>query len=314
MNSNTPQTNIGYYPGCSGLGTSKEYDASTRAVCKTLSVPLVDINDWNCCGSTPAHTVDYSLSAALSIRNFVQAGKQGLHNIATPCPSCLKNLHNSLHVLTDQELKEKTEYLLGYPIPPKESDNYSVRSVLQVLYEEIGLDAIKDKVKKPLSGLKVVPYYGCLMTRPASMNFDNTENPISMDKILEACGAEVLPFPLKVECCGAAFGIPKREVVTRLSGKLIDLADQLGAHCIVVACPLCQMNLDLRQEEINKFNNRNFKMPVIYFTQLMGKAFGIDDSELGFDMLAVDPSSAFKSAQSVAAEQKLAAENTGGKK
>lgn len=307
--------NLGYYPGCSGLGTSKEYDKSTRAVCGALSIPITDINDWNCCGSTPAHTVDHSLSGALSLRNFVQAGKQGISNITTPCPSCLKNLHNSLETLNNPNMRDQVEDLLGYKVPERPESPYTISSVLQVIYEEIGLDAVKAKVTNPLEGLKVVPYYGCLMTRPASMNFDSPENPVSMDKILEACGAEVLPFPLKVECCGAAFGIPRKDVVAKLSGKLLDLADSLGAHCIAVACPLCQMNLDLRQGQVNSALSRDFKIPVIYFTQLMGKAFGLPDSALGFDMLAVDPALAFKAAEKERAKKQDAVNaKAGGKK
>lgn len=278
------QISIGFYPGCSGLGSSVEYDKSTRAVCEALGVILREIPDWTCCGSTPAHTVDYALSTALAARNFAQAEIAGLEDLTTPCPSCLKNMKSALHHLEDPLMRERVEALLERPL----LFPHSVRSVLQVLVEDVGLDAIKARVVRPLNGLKVVPYYGCLMNRPArDMKFDDPENPMAMDNLLSALGAEVLPYPFKVECCGASYGIPCRKVVTRLSGKLLDMADHLGAEAVVAACPLCQMNLDLRQGQINSANRASYNIPVPYFTQLMGWAFGIDDKALGFDKLNV---------------------------
>ena len=283
--------NFAYFPGCSGLGTSLEYEQSTRDVCKALDVVLTDIPDWNCCGSTPAHTVDHVLSAALSARVFAQAEVVGLSDVITPCPSCLKNLHNAVHHMEDPLFKARVEALTERPL----NRPHSVKSVLQVLVEDVGYECIRGRVRRSLKGMKVVPYYGCLMTRPGdSMKFDNPENPTTLDRLLEALGAEVLPFPLKVECCGASFGIPARNVVPRLSGKILDLAAGLGADAIVVACPLCQMNLDLRQGQINAANGTSHKIPVPYFTQLMGYAFGLGDNRLGFDKLAVNVAPAFE--------------------
>ncbi len=280
---------IGYYPGCSGLGTSMEYEASTRAVCRALDVNLQEIPDWSCCGSTPAHTVDYALSGALAARNFAQAETAGITDVITPCPSCLKNLRNALDHMHDPLFNARVEALTLRPLQME----HSVKSVLQVIVEDVGLDAVKARVRRPLTGLKAVPYYGCLMTRPASMNFDDPENPVSLDRLLEALGAEVLPFPLKVECCGASFGIPRRDVVTRLSGKLVGLAAELGADVMVAACPLCQMNLDLRQGQINHAGGTRHAMPVPYFTQLMAYAFGLTDAETAFNKLAVNVNPAF---------------------
>lgn len=277
---------LGYYPGCSGLGTSMEYDRSTRAVCKSLSVPLEDVADWNCCGSTPAHTVDHGLSTALSARNFAQAEDQGLDHLVTPCPSCLKNLRTALVRMEDEAFKKKAEALMDRSLKRE----HTVRSVLQVLAEDLPEGTIAGKVSRLLTGLKVVPYYGCLMNRPADlMRFDDVENPTSMDRLMETLGATVLPFPLKVECCGASMGIPRNDAVTRLSSKLLNLAASLGAEAIVVACPLCQMNLDLRQGQINDANGTKHNIPVFYYTQLLGLALGLPEAELGFDKLAVDP-------------------------
>ncbi len=286
---------IGYYPGCSGLGTSQEYEASTRAVCGALGIMLQEIPDWTCCGSTPAHTVDHVLSTALAVRNFAQAETAGIGNVITPCPSCLKNLKNALGNMEDPLFAARVNALTERPL----AKAHTVKSVLQVIVEDLGLDAVKEKVRRPLKGLKLVPYYGCLMTRPADqMGFDDPENPTSMDRLLEALGAEVLPFPLKVECCGASFGIPRRDVIVRLSGKLLSLAKSLGADAVVAACPLCQMNLDLRQSQIDT----GLHMPVPYFTQLLGWSLGLDEKTLGFDKVAVPLAPAFESMRRRAAE------------
>ena len=280
-----------YFPGCSGLGTSLEYENSTRAVCRSLGITLTEIPDWNCCGSTPAHTIDHVLSAALSARVFAQAETAALDNVVTPCPSCLKNLHNALHHMEDPLFSARVEALTERPLQRR----HSLQSVLQVMVEDVGCESIKALVRRPLKGMKVVPYYGCLMTRPGdSMKFDNPENPTSLDRLIEALGAEVIPFPLKVECCGASFSIPARNVIPRLSGKILSLAVELGADAVVVACPLCQMNLDLRQGQINAANGTRYTIPVPYFTQLMSYAFGQNDNYAGFDKLAVNVKPAFE--------------------
>lgn len=281
---------FGYFPGCSSQGTSLEYDISTRAVCKALDIALTDIPDWNCCGSTPAHTVDQTLAAALSARNFAQAETSGISDVLTPCPSCLKSLRNCLHHRQDAEFAASVDALTERPLERE----HSIKSVLQVIVEDVGPEAVKSRVRRSLKGLRVVPYYGCLMTRPASvMRFDDPENPTSLDRLLEALGAEVLPFPLKVDCCGASFAIPDRKVVPRLSGRILDMAAELGADAIVVACPLCQMNLDLRQGQNNARNGTRHNIPVPYFTQLMSYAFGLEDRDTAFDKLAVDVARAF---------------------
>jgi len=293
-----------YYPGCSGQGTSIEYDSSTRAICKALGIELVDIPDWSCCGSTPAHTVDHVLSAALSARNIHQAEQlENVQGILTPCPSCLTNLKTASHRMRDPEFKAKVTPLLDGPC----RNDLPIMSVLQVLFEQLGPAAVKARVTNPLKGLKVAPYYGCIMNRPPEiMDFDDCENPIAMDRLMEAVGAEVMPFPLKVECCGASFGVTKNKVVTQLSGKLLDVAEDCGASSMVTACPLCQMNLDLRQDQINRANGSKHKMPIFYYTQLIGMALGMNGSNLMLNKLCVNPSKvirAMKASQTAAASQ-----------
>jgi len=279
-----------YYPGCSGLGTSAEYDRSTRAVCRALGIDLVDIPDWSCCGSTPAHTVDHVLSCALSARNIAQAESLDAAGIITPCPSCLTNLKTAGHRMRDEAFKGRIESLLGHPV----ENRLPVMSVLQLLAETIGPDGLAGKVVRPLTGLRLAPYYGCIMNRPPEvMEFDDCENPVAMDRLMAALGADVAPFPLKVECCGASFGVARRDVVTKLSGKLLDAAGDVGAHAMVTACPLCQMNLDLRQGQVNAANNTRHCMPVFYYTQLIGKALGLGDESLMLDKLVVSPARVF---------------------
>ncbi len=277
---------VAYYPGCSGQGTSLEYDRSTRAVCAAVGLELVDVPDWSCCGSSPAHTVNHVLSAALSARNLDLAHSLGLDVVATPCPSCLTNLRNAALEMEDEAFRDTVNALLDRPY----AGRVDPQSVLQVLVEQVGVDEVARRVTRPLTGLRVACYYGCIMNRPPErMRFDDHENPMAMDRLMEAAGAEVAPFPLKVECCGASFGVPRGDIVARLSGKLLDAARGLGVDAVVTACPLCQMNLDLRQSQINAALREHFRIPVFYYTQLLGLALDVPRSELGLDRLCVDP-------------------------
>ena len=194
---------LGYYPGCSGLGTSIEYEASTRAICAALDITLKEIPDWTCCGSTPAHTVDHALSTALAARNFAQAETAGIEDVVTPCPSCLKNLKNALRNLEDPLFRARVEALTERPLQTR----HTVRSVLQVIVEDLGLDAVKDKVKRPLKGMKVVPYYGCLMTRPgADMHWHSTFQNVSRLFWCAAVKVRCLPLPAGTLVITAASG------------------------------------------------------------------------------------------------------------
>lgn len=282
---------IAYYPGCSGEGTSKEYDVSTRAICEALGFTLTDIEDWNCCGSTPGHALDHSLSGALSARNLALAAKMQADCVVTPCPSCLSNLKHAKHRMQNPEFKASVDSLLDEPTPEL-PESYSV---LQLILEQLSLDDIKAKVQKPLKGMKVACYYGCLMVRPPKvMQFDDHENPMSLDNLLVALGAEVVPFPLKTECCGASLGVVDKNVTASLSGRIVDRAKQFGANCIVTACPLCQMNLDLRQFQAESALGKKLNMPVFYYTQLLGLALGLQDDQLMMDKLVVSPDEVLK--------------------
>ena len=296
---------LAYYPGCSGEGTSKEYDVSTRAICEALGFTLTDIDDWSCCGSTPGHSLDHALSGALSARNLALASAMEADCVVTPCPSCLSNLKHAKHRMEDPAFKAKVDELLDEPTPAL-PEPYSV---LQVIVEKLSMEEIAAKVKKPLKGLKVACYYGCLMVRPPKvMQFDDYENPMSLDNLLVALGAEVVPFPLKTECCGASLGVVDKEVTSKLSGRILERAKQFGANCVVSACPLCQMNLDLRQSQAEEAMGQKFELPIFYYTQLLGLALGLDDSALMMNKLVVSPNALLKSldapAEAVAPEAK----------
>ena len=284
--------NFAYYPGCSAKGSSKDYEMSTQAVCKALDMHLVDIEDWNCCGSTPAHAVDISLSAALCARNLDIAARQKAEILLTPCPSCLSNLKMAAKRMEKPEFRQRVNELLDEPaaatFPP-------VTSVMQGIAQQFDMQALAARVKKPLKGLKLAAYYGCLMSRPAEvMQFEDPENPMLMENMLSACGAEMVDFPLKTACCGASFGIPERPMTAINSGRILDLAANLGVDAIVVACPLCQMNLDLRQKQAAKAKETTYNIPVLYFTQLLGLAFDLPKKELGLNKLIVSADSLFR--------------------
>jgi heterodisulfide reductase subunit B len=188
--------------------------------------------------------------------------------------------------MENETFKKEVNALLDQPC----ANTLTTKSVLQVLVEDFGVEEIQKAVSKPLKGLKVVPYYGCLMNRPPEvMDFDDPENPTAMDRILTALGLDVLDFPLKVECCGGSFGVARKDMVVHLSGKLLDMARKMGADAVVTACPLCQMNLDLRQSQINASLRETFDLPVFYYTQLLGLALGLTHDELLLKKLVVKP-------------------------
>lgn len=277
--------NLAYYPGCSQEGSALDYGKSTGAVCAAMGIRLREIPGWSCCGSTPAHAVDTVLSGALCIRNLDLAARENADVVATPCPSCLSNLRMAHSRWNDENFRARVNDLLDEPAPEKLPEALSIMQIMGRVHDA---EDISRLVKKPLKGVKVAAYYGCLMSRPAKiMDFGDPENPTLMESLLEACGAEMVDFPIKTVCCGASFGIPERQLTALNSGKILDLATRLGVDAIAVACPLCQMNLDLRQKQAARAMDEHFHLPILYFTQLMGIAMNIDAGHLGLDQLRV---------------------------
>jgi len=287
----------GYYPGCSMEKNARAYHTSTLAVTKPLGIDLVEIDDWNCCGATEYIAINKIPAYALVSRNLALAADQnGSTNLVAPCSACYLNLKKVDHYLhEDPGLKEKVDIALDAGGLKYVPGSINVQHLLETLYIDIGLEAIKDKVKKPLYSLRVAPYYGCLVPRPGNMDsFDDPEHPTSMDKILEVLGATVIDYPLKAQCCGGHMTQISEETALELIRRLLKNAEDNGADMIATLCPMCQLNLDAYQDAVNTHFGTKFKMPIVYFTQLMGLAFDVPINELGFGKEIVSAKPALK--------------------
>jgi heterodisulfide reductase subunit B len=273
-----------YYPGCSLEATAKEYDVSFRSVFTALGVEFDELEDWSCCGASAAHATSKLLSVALPARDLAKAEALG-RDVVAPCPACYQNLKQTReYVLESEENREKlSKALEGTGIEVK--GEVRVKHVLDVLVNDLGVERLAEKVVEPLEGLRVVPYYGCYIVRPPGKeSFDDVENPTSMDKIILALGATVLPFTRKTRCCGAPVMMSNEGEMHRLSYEIIREAKEAGAQAIVVACPMCHFSLDAKQPEIEKHLGEQLGMPVLYITQLIGLALGLEPyAELGLD-------------------------------
>lgn len=275
---------LSYYPGCTLHGTAREYDASTKAVCKAADIELVEIEDWNCCGALEA-IFDKELSMGLSARNNFKAQKTGL-DLVIPCSICSHNLSRADTAMkNDLAFRKKIETALG-----EQYKGIKLKHLLDVIINDVGMDALSKKFVKPLNGIKAVAYYGCLLVRPSEVSkFDTPENPMSLDNLIKATGADCLPFTQKTKCCGGNLLMSKQDYAFLLTKKLFDEAKSAGANCVVVACPMCHMLLDGQQTMIEKAHNTLIDMPVLYFTQLLGLAMGIGEKELELDKNMVSP-------------------------
>ena len=271
------------FPGCALHKSSQEYDRSTRLVCRALGIELKELRDWSCCGAAPAHHTDSELAAALAGRNLALAGQEQLPLMA-PCPACFSRLKGTARQLRDnpqlsQKLQEK--YQISF-------QQITVLHLLEVL-RQIEPAKIKSLLKIDLSALKVVPYYGCLLVRPSRIGIDDLENPVMLDEILKLIGIQPLDWDAKVTCCGSTIGVGDKNVVVKLTGDIMRRANLAGARAVVVACPLCHSNLDLRQRQIQSRRGDFEILPVFYITQLMGLAFGYAPGQVGLDKNIVDP-------------------------
>jgi len=269
-----------YFPGCSASeGGAKAYGRSALAVSKVLDIELVEIEDWNCCGSTPYSSFEELASFCLSARNLALAEGMGL-DIVTPCSSCYVILSRTNAYLKQYpHLKAQVAEALAAG-GLEYHGTTKVRHLLDVFVNDIGYDAIGAAVKRSLEGLKVAPYYGCQLVRPR-FGFDHPENPQSMDRLITSLGGEPVDFPMKARCCGGSLIISEEDLVLGLIGKILNSALDRGAECLITPCPLCQTNLDAYQNQANKKLHSSFDLPILFFTQLMGVAFGLSEEELG---------------------------------
>jgi heterodisulfide reductase subunit B len=265
-----------YYPGCSLHSTGSEYDVSFRAVCEKLGIEIEEVKGWICCGTSPAHCTSKLLSLALPFENLCLAEKMGMTDVVAPCASCFARLKTAVHeAAEDPEIARQISEALEKPLPK----SINVLSPLEIFGNETDMS---EAVTTQLSDLKVVCYYGCLLTRPSKvMQFDECEYPMAMDDLLRSLGITTLDWSYKTECCGGALAMTRTDVVLKLTRDILDEAKAVGANAIAVACPLCHVNLDTRQEEVEAEYGTSYGLPVFYFTQLMALAFGVASDKLG---------------------------------
>ena len=271
-----------YYPGCSLEGTALEYDASTRAAMGALGAELTELNDWTCCGASAADAISYLLSMVLAARNLALAEGMDMDaDIMIPCSACYLNLRKvEDHVQQDGTLMGKInealeEEGLAY------NGGVKVRHLLDVMVNDVDLEAIAPLVEKNLAGLGVAVYYGCQALRPYA-TYDDHEQPRSLEPLIRALGADVHPWEMGAKCCGAALMTTKKDVAMELTGSLLKAAQ--GADCIVTVCPMCEMNLEAFQEPVSKARGEDLGIPVLYLPQLIGLALGLSKKELKLNL------------------------------
>ena len=298
---------IAYYPGCSLHGTSPEYDESLRAIAPAIGIALAEIADWSCCGASSGHIVNHDLAVALPARNLALAEAQGFDKVLAPCAACYNRLlvaHQTLQ--EDAELAGRMPDILGRDF----ANSVDVLSATQLLHDardEIAARVAEGPVERNLMGeVKLASYYGCLLVRPASVaGGDDVEQPMFMDDVVAACGADPVDWNMKVECCGGAYGVSRTSSVVRLGRAIVEDARSNGAEAIVVACPLCQTNLDLRQKAME--SRGAAPLPVLFITEIIGLALGVSPDELGIKRHWVDAQPWLRELQTRADERAAAA-------
>ncbi len=273
----------GYFPGCSLERNAAAYDKSTKAVAVPLGMEFVEVEDWNCCGATEYISLNLLASYALSARNLAQAMRtDGLGELVAPCSACYLNLTKcDKNMRESPSLTAKVNEALAAGGLSYKPGSMRVRHLLDVVVNDVGFDTVRAKVTRPLNGLKIAPYYGCFLARPGYVPVDDPEQPIVLDRLLEALGAEVVDFSLKSQCCGGHMTQISEGMGLEMIRRLVQTASESGADLIATICPMCQLNLDAFQGAMNRHFGLNLHLPVLYFTQMMGLAFGIEREALG---------------------------------
>jgi heterodisulfide reductase subunit B2 len=279
---NAAQT-LAYYPGCSLHSTAREFNVSTQAVCQAIDLELVEPNGWVCCGSSAAHRADPQEALRLPLENLALIEKSGFQEVMMPCAACFNRHKAALHeIRQSEEHRTQAEEALGY----RYQDSVAVTTLTQAILNRVGSDKLADRTRKPLTNLKVVTYYGCLLTRPPDITgVQHPDNPTDMDEVLTALGAQVLDWSYKTSCCGASLSLTRTDIVLKLSSRILTEARRAGAEVIAVACPLCHTNLDARQFQMKL----DEPMPVLYITQLMALAFDLPEKASALHKNLVDP-------------------------
>jgi heterodisulfide reductase subunit B len=278
-----------YYPGCSLTHSAEPYALSTAAIAGPLGLSLEEIDDWNCCGATEYISINKNAAYALVGRNLALAAQQGVsHDLVAPCSACYLNLRKVDHYMEKYpEVREKTNAALAAGDLHYEPGSLHVRHLLDVVVEDVGYEALQTHVVRPLDGLRVAPYYGCLIVRPqwnggsVDPRGIDPEYPTHLDRLLRTLGAEVVDFPLKTHCCGGHMTQISADTAYELIRRLLHNASEYEADVIVAACPMCQLNLDAYQAQVNRHFGTDFHLPVLYFTQMIGLAMGMAPADLG---------------------------------
>jgi heterodisulfide reductase subunit B len=272
-----------YFPGCTEHSTSVEYGLSTHGVFKTLGVELVEIEDWNCCGAAATHSINHLLSLCLPARNISKAQSSQAGPLVVPCAGCFNMLKRTEYTLKNDESKRKEiEEVVGFTYQP----SLEILALMDVMLNRIGLEKVQEKVKRPLEGLKAACYYGCALVRhPKMTQLDDPENPQYLDRLIKALGGEPVEWSYKIDCCGADLALTYGDIVKKLVGRIVSMAKEAGAQCMVTSCGLCQANLEMRQE---------IGLPVFYFTELMGVAFDVENRDKWWSKHMISPKGLLK--------------------
>ncbi len=276
---------IGYYPGCSLHGMAIDFGKSTEATCQALGIELQEVPDWSCCGASAAHSTNHLLGLALPARNLSLAEEAGLTTVAAPCAMCSNSMKKTHElILSDKATAAEVARVTGHEY----RGGVRILNAIQI-FLEYGLEQLAEKVVSPLDGLKVACYYGCLLTRPPDLlKFDDVEQPVLMDEVCKVVGTEPIEWGFKTECCGAGFSMSRTDLVCELTRRILENAVNNGAEAVIVACPMCQSNLDMRQANINAMFETEFDIPIVYLTELVGLAVGVKPRKLGLRKHFVD--------------------------
>jgi heterodisulfide reductase subunit B len=275
-----------YFPGCSAESTARDMHQSTLAVAEKLGLQLVEPEGWTCCGATAGHQTDRALAVALPAATLVKVKDMGL-DLVVNCAACYNRMKVANHEIAGNQ---RVRAQVAEALDRDYDGSVKVRHFLEVLLDDVGADAIRGALRSSLAGMKVASYYGCLLVRPSEVTgFDDPENPSSLDRLVTAMGGTALEWPHKVECCGGGLSMSRTDVVVDLTDSVVGMAKLAGADCIAVSCPMCQVNLDLRQLDIAKSKGNRYDLPVLYITQLLGLCLGVAPQRLGLNKLMISP-------------------------
>lgn len=276
-----------YFPGCTLKTYAKNLEVTALAVLKKFGYELIEMEDWNCCGVVASLTQDDLMHHLAPLRNLIRVQDAGEKEVVVICDMCYNTLKQ-----TNLRVKENKEDLEKLNAFMDEEEDYGceveVTHLLEMLRDRVGFDRIRKSIKKPLKGMKIMPYYGCMLLRPREVSVDDPEDPYLLGELLRALGAEVVDVPYKIECCGSYHTIDMKETVSRRSYVISMHGIKRGADAIALSCPLCHFNLDKRGKEAEKLYENYRQIPVLYYTQLMALALDLD-VDLGFEEHAVDP-------------------------